>query len=170
MRSAGPILILVAALLTSGPLHAATAGEHVAEGSLTRLELTVRGDGADAPVLRLDQAMVKAMPQHEIVTATPWTDGRHVYSGVLLRDLVARLGATGTRLRATAYNDYVVEIPLEDIESYDVLLAVCVDDEPLSLRNKGPFWIIYPWDDHPELRLNLYHARAVWQLKELVVE
>ncbi|MFQ1877342.1 hypothetical protein ACK36J_07910 [Aeromonas veronii] len=34
----------------------------------------------------------------------------------------------------------------------------------MTLRNKGPLWIIYPLSDHPELNKELYHSRMVWQL------
>ncbi len=40
----------------------------------------------------------------------------------------------------------------------------------MPVREKGPVWVIYPMDDNPELRNDLYNDRLVWQLKEISVE
>ncbi|VFB10773.1 oxidoreductase molybdopterin binding subunit [Aeromonas salmonicida] len=37
----------------------------------------------------------------------------------------------------------------------------------LTLRNKGPLWIIYPLSEYPELNKEVYHSRMVWQLTAL---
>ena len=80
-----------------------------------------------------------------------------------------RLGADGTVLRATALNDYAVDIPVEDCERYPVILALTRDGAPLSRRDMGPIWIVYPRDDFPELQVETVNARWVWQLTELEV-
>ena len=36
-----------------------------------------------------------------------------------------------------------------------------------SIRDKGPLFIIYPFDQDESLRNETYFARSVWQLKEL---
>lgn len=38
--------------------------------------------------VRLDQAMVEALPHHEIKTVNPWDHGPSTYEGVLLRDIL----------------------------------------------------------------------------------
>lgn len=40
----------------------------------------------------------------------------------------------------------------------------------MAVREKGPIWVIYPMNDHPELRSDTYNDRLVWQLKEISVE
>jgi hypothetical protein len=91
------------------------------------------------------------------------------FEGPLLCDLLERLGADGTVLRAKALNDYAVDIPAEDCERYPVILALTRDGKDLSRRDMGPIWIVYPRDDHPELQLETINARWVWQLTELEV-
>jgi len=68
---------------------------------------------------------------------------------------------------ATAANDYSVEIPVSDFLDYDVILAITMDGERLTLRDKGPLWIVYPRDDHPELSSPLINSRWIWQLVAL---
>ena len=61
------------------------------------------------------------------------------------------------------------EIPTSDFQRYPVILAMTMNGKPLSRRDKGPLWIVYPRDDHPELATPEVNARWVWQLKALTV-
>lgn len=122
-------------------------------------------DGA----MRYDRAMLEALGTREIVTRTPWTEGNIRFEGVLLRDVMADVGATSTEVDAVALNDYTVTIPLIDAETHDVILALKADGEDLTVRNRGPVWVIYPWNDDPDLRNEVYYSRSIWQLKALDV-
>lgn len=118
---------------------------------------------------KFDRQALEALPQHQIRTSTPWTDGISTFEGPLLCDLLERLGAQGSILRARALNDYVIDIPIEDCERYPVILALKRDGQELIRRDKGPVWIVYPRDEFPELQLETINARWVWQLIELEV-
>ncbi|QXB97821.1 molybdopterin-binding oxidoreductase [Aeromonas sp. FDAARGOS 1418] len=115
----------------------------------------------------LTRAEFEALPQTEVKTGTPWTEGEHLYRGVLLRDLVRIYGLKSQEVKALAVNEYWAALPLEDGEKYPVLVAEKQDGKALTLRNKGPLWVIYPLTDHPELNKELYHSRMVWQLTAL---
>ncbi|GAB4362043.1 MAG: molybdopterin-dependent oxidoreductase [Kiloniellaceae bacterium] len=122
-----------------------------------------------AGAAHFDRAMLAALPQHEIRTSTEWTDGVKVFRGPLVRDVLAAVGASGETAVATAVNDYAVEIPLSDFAAYPVVLAMSMDGETLSLRNKGPLWIVYPRDDHAALRNSEMNSRWIWQLRSLEI-
>jgi hypothetical protein len=134
--------------------------------------LTVRGKvsitngnaGAD-----FDMAMLERMPQRSILTKTPWYDSARRFTGPLLRDVLAASGAKGSTIRAIALNDYKVEMPFDDPQKIDVVMARLLDDRPMLVREKGPLFIIYPFDDLPELRSAVYFARCAWQLRTLEV-
>lgn len=135
--------------------------------------LTVTGliEKTNAPgQARLDRAMLEAMPQHSFETTTPWTAGKHQYKGVLLRQLLERLGAKGTKVVAHALNDYHSVIELEPIRDYPVMIAMRADGKPMRIRDKGPLWIIYPMSDFPELNHQRHHPAMVWQLNRLEVQ
>jgi hypothetical protein len=150
----------------AGLLFAALLASTVAR---TEAMLEVAGRIRDGPVT-LDVPALAAFGTTLLVTDTPWTDGESRFEGVLLRDLLAGVGARGTRVRAEALNDYAATIPVEEAETTDVLVAWARDGRPLPRRDKGPFWIVYPWSDRPELDDRLHRQRAVWQLRRLVVE
>ena len=39
----------------------------------------------------------------------------------------------------------------------------------LTVRQRGPLWVIYPWSDQPNLQNEVYYSRSIWQLKALEV-
>jgi hypothetical protein len=133
--------------------------------------LTVTGsiDAVNNPA-EYTEAQFQALSWHELRTTTVVTDGVRVFEGLLLRDLLAALGATGDMVTATARNDYSVDIPFDDFIRFDVMLARRMDGEMLSPRDKGPLWIVYPRDDHAELQDIRYDYRWVWQLTRLHVQ
>jgi hypothetical protein len=116
-----------------------------------------------------DMAMLERLPQQSIVTNTPWYSQPRKFTGPLLRDVLAACGAQGTLLRATALNDYRVDLPFEDVQRYGVVLARLLDGRPMAVRDKGPLFIIYPFDSEPALRNAVYYSRSAWQLKSLEV-
>ena len=119
---------------------------------------------------QFDMAMLERLPQHSFVTRTPWYSTPRKFTGPLLRDVLSACGAMGSNLRATALNDYRVDLPFEDTQRFDVLLARLLDDKPMAVRDKGPLFIIYPFDSSAELRTTVYFSRSAWQLKSLEVQ
>jgi hypothetical protein len=51
-----------------------------------------------------------------------------------------------------------------------VILALKRDGEYMPVRDKGPLFIIYPYDNAPELRSQQFYSRSVWQVSRLVVK
>jgi len=118
---------------------------------------------------QFDMAMLERLPQHSFVTRTPWYSSARKFTGPLLRDVLTACGAQGTQLRAIALNDYRVDLPVDDTRRFDVLLARLLDDKPMAVRDKGPLFIIYPFESSAELRTTVYYSRSAWQLKSLEV-
>ncbi|MDH6267318.1 hypothetical protein M2360_002715 [Rhizobium sp. SG_E_25_P2] len=136
--------------------------------------------GAEEPILvirhgassvEIPLAKIEALPQVEYVAILPgMDDAPHRVRGPLLQDVLALAGFSGETLLATAYDRYHAEIPISDLDDYALLAAREVDGKALTLRDKGPLWIVYPSEAHPNLRFNpIYEARSVWQLKEISV-
>ena len=136
--------------------------------------LTISGTLAnpnDHGAASFDLALLQTLPQHSFSTRTPWYAQPRRFSGVLLRDLLASVGApAGATLKAVALNDYRVDIPTDDLMRHGAMLAYLLDDKPMSVREKGPLVIIYPFDDQPELRTPVHYSRAIWQLRSLEVK
>jgi hypothetical protein len=118
-----------------------------------------------------DMAMLARLPQQDIVTRTPWYAGEpRRFTGPLLRDVLGAAGAASvSTLRAVALNDYRVEIPAADVQNLDVIVARLLDGKPMTVREKGPLFVMYPFDARPELRSAVYFNRCIWQLRTIEV-
>lgn len=119
---------------------------------------------------QFDARMIDALPQHSFTTWTPWFAGKVTFTGPLLRDVLNAVKASGVKLKAVALNDYKIEIPVEDAFLYPVLLAQKIDGRLIPVREKGPLFVIYPFDSEPQLKASTYYGRSIWQLKSLHVE
>ena len=129
------------------------------------VEVTNSEDGAD-----FDREMLYALGLTELVTTTAWTDGPQTFRGVPLQTVLDRIGATGTTITATALNDFVTQIPYEEATKYSILLATHMNGEEMSVRERGPLWIVYPRDEFPELQQPEFNDRWAWQLRALEIE
>ncbi len=117
-----------------------------------------------------DRDMLRRLGTAKLRTSTSWTDGTTVFEGVLASDVLSAVGARGTVATATALNDYSIEIPVADFERYGVLFALSMNGVELTVRDKGPIWVVYPRDDHPELRNPKVDAKWIWQLANIDIK
>lgn len=117
-----------------------------------------------------DMAMLEKLPQHSFSTNTPWHAGPTRFTGPLLRDVLAAAGANGSKLVAVALNDYKTDIPFTDAARYEVIVARLLNDKPMPVREKGPLFIVYPFDSKAELKAETFYNRSAWQLHQLQVQ
>ncbi len=149
-----PLCALVACLLFASPgLVAADAA------------LTLSRGPENVETLEFSLEELSALPQVSIVTENEFTDGKVEYRGPLVRDVLEHLALDDFEiLRFTAANDYYVDIPTSDFRKYNAILALEADGTPLSRRDKGPLWLMYPISDHPDLQDSIYIHRLIWQV------
>ncbi len=168
MRHPGrAICILLAAVLGAGAALAQAPPRAPAPAVL----VTGKVHAADsAKGFALTAAVLEKLPQRSFTTNAPWTKAPQTYTGVLLRDLLAHLGASGTQLQAIAHNDYASTIPVDDARQFDVIVAYKIDGQLIPVRDRGPLLIMYPFDAKPELQHRRYYERSVWQLKMVNVQ
>ena len=159
-------LLGVTALLLSGTSHALEAPKGKVILSITgNIKFKNADDRAD-----FDVDMLAALPQQSFTTSTRWYKEPKKFTGPLLRDVLAAAGAQGSTLKAVALNDFKVEIPISDTQQFSMLLARLLDDKLMTVREKGPLFIIYPFDTNPKLQSTLYYSRSAWQLRTLDVQ
>lgn len=115
----------------------------------------------------LDLAAIDAMPKTSFATSTPWHKGVTEFSGVTLKDCLAALKLGGNKLQLIALNDYAVEASVSELEAADALLATRQNGNIMPVSDKGPIFLVFPFDSRPELQHQSYYSRAVWQLAEI---
>lgn len=114
--------------------------------------------------LHLDREQLMAIDPRIVETSTPWTDGVNRFEGPLFRSVLEMAGARGDRIRVRALNDYTVEIPFSELQQYDVILALQQDGVPLEVRELGPVFVLYPFDEYPELFNQSVRHRSAWHV------
>jgi hypothetical protein len=117
-----------------------------------------------------DMPMIEALGTVSFTTKTPWYKDPVTFTGVPMDKLMEAVGAKGTSVTVTALNDYATDIPIEDFKTHPVILATKRDGNYMPVRDKGPLFIIYPFDSQPELRNAVYYSRSAWQVARMVVK
>jgi len=119
---------------------------------------------------QFDRPMLEKLGMDIIETTTPWNEGKVKFEGVRLDKLMQQVGASGRRVTVVALNDYATEIPMEDFAKYKVILAIKRNGEYMPVRDKGPLFIIYPFDSNPDLQTQTFYDRAAWQVARIDVK
>ena len=135
--------------------------------------LTVTGDTAASTSdqgWQFERTDLEAMPRTIFETTTIWTDGVQRFEGVSLHALLDHIGAKSGTIRAVALNDYAVEIPTSDAVEGGPIVAFLRDGQMMSVRDKGPLWIVYPYDTNEAYQSEEIYARSIWQLDRLQIE
>ena len=156
-------------LICAGPAAEAAGLTAPAEKPI----LTISGDISEKNVgetAQFDRSMLEKMGLVSITTTTPWYKGSVTFEGVPLDKLMADVGAKGQRVVAYALNDYTTEIPMEDFAKHHAILALKRDGQYMPIRDKGPLFVVYPYDSEPELKSQIYYSRSAWQVARLVVK
>lgn len=134
--------------------------------------LTVRGAIAEtnrAGTAVFDQAMLAEIGTVSFTTTTIWTEGEQVFTGTPLHLLAERLGIDTGDLVATALNDYTVTIPVSDAVEGGPIIAFARNGLPMSVRDKGPLWIVYPYESDSAYSTEQIYARSIWHLVKIDV-
>ncbi len=132
--------------------------------------LAVSGDidrTTDGQVALFDRQMLESMGIITMAAISPLDDEPVQFEGVLLRRLLAVVGAHGTAVEAIALNDYVAEIPIAEAEHHDVVIALTRQGHDIPVREMGPLMILYPIERG--LDTEAVAARSVRQLSQIVV-
>jgi hypothetical protein len=119
---------------------------------------------------QFDREMLETIGLQSVETTNPWYDGRPHFEGVPIKKLMQLVGARGTKVTAVALNDYVTSLPMDDFAKFNVILAIKRDGKYMAIRDKGPLFIIYPYDSDPQLQTQTYYTRSAWQVAKLIVE
>jgi len=167
MRLMSSLLALAMTVAFAGSVSAqqvAAAGEPVLEvsGAISKKN---RGDK-----MVFDLAALQKLPQATIETSTPWNSAVTKFEGVSGKAFIEAIGAKGKTIKARAINDYTIEIPVDDFLSKGVILAMKSNGQMLSVRDRGPLWVMYPFDHDAALRDKQHQRRSIWQLVSITVE
>ena len=117
-----------------------------------------------------DTASLEKLGMVSFQTTSPWYNGRTTFTGIPLQKLMDFVGAKGSVVKVTALNDYTTVIPINDFSKYNVILAYKVNGEYMRIRDRGPLFVVYPYDSMPELNNQIFYSRSAWQVSRMNIE
>jgi hypothetical protein len=161
-----PIALAFAAVLASGALGRA---QSVAPDS-DPVILIVDGKTADGKPVSFTLAQIESMGAATITTHTPWHSGEVTFEGVPVGDLMTKVGAKGDTVNVLALDKYSVEIPLADLRKYHAVMAYKLNGKIMSIADKGPLFVVYPYDSDPDVATEKFYRRSPWQIARLTIE
>ncbi len=119
---------------------------------------------------RLELEQIQALPVTNYTTYLPWTPTPTKYTGVKLSTLLTHVyGEVPEKVDIGALNNYHSTLSRQDILHYQPILAYQKEDHYIKIRDKGPYWVVYPLSLYPELNRTKYHAQMVWQVNNIKI-
>lgn len=166
LRRSAVVVTIIAAMTT------AVFAQEFAPPAQT-VVLTVSGKIATVNVgdtAQFDMAALRKFPVTEFETTTIWTEGPQTFRGVSLKVILDYLKASGKMLSVSAINDYSVEVPVSDAVENGPIIAYEANGKPMHRRDKGPLWLVYPYDVNPAYKAETIYTRSIWQMDRIEVQ
>ncbi len=163
--SAGAVFLML--LCAGAVIQARVQAQPQAQTALTL-------EGLDGNKVSYTMEQLRQMPQQSVSIANPHTKANETYEGVLLTDLLAKLGApSGEKLRGDEMRDYV-EVTGSDgyravfalaetdpaFQDNKVLVAITSNRKPLADK-VSPVRIVAPQDKRPARSVRMVTTIAV---------
>lgn len=117
----------------------------------------------------LSDVSLLALPQQTFKTHHTWSKVADEFSGPLLADVLDQVCPKASKLKLKAINDYQVDLDFNKIKQYEPILALSVNGERLTVRNKGPIWVMIPFDKYTSVPERSLDEALVWQLSSINV-
>lgn len=118
---------------------------------------------------QFDREMLESLPVTSFKTTTPWTQGVTEFTGVRVSDLLKHVGANSNNFRAHALDKYWNDLKEIDFEKIPAIIAYKKNGKSLRVRELGPLWIMFPFDEFPSISDEKHKTASVWQLVEIVI-
>ena len=126
------------------------------------------GEHGEVTLYKLED--LKAFPVVSFETETIWTEGVQHFTGVSLAALMGDFGVTDGTLVLQAVNDYVVKFPVSGAVEGGPIIAYELNGAPMTRRNKGPLWLVFPYDSNPGYQTEEVFSQSIWQLVRITIE
>jgi len=129
--------------------------------------LTVH-DGLKKQVFKLTD--LDALPQQQFTTSTIWTTEPTAFSGPALADVMASSGLSAEALTLRAVNNYSITMNSSTLEENAPVVATRINGKTFSVRERGPLWVVFPYDADSRYRSEHTFAASIWQLTDILAD
>ncbi|PXV72206.1 MULTISPECIES: molybdopterin-dependent oxidoreductase [Pantoea] len=117
-------------------------------------------------VKTVSTADLEKMPVASITTGTNFTP-KATFTGVPFQVFLDEYGIKAQALRFFALDEYSYTVPVKELLKYHAILAYRKNGKNLPVSDMGPYVVIFPRDEHPELPRADINAKTVWMISEV---
>ena len=78
--------------------------------------------------------------------------------------------AEANTLKGKSLNDYPIEVSIADAREWPTIVAVKVDGKYISVRDKGPLWLVDLRRISAQFGNNKFNACWIWQIATIKVQ
>ena len=110
------------------------------------------------------------LPATKFTTSTIWTAENQTFTGVELSELIKHLEIKGNVLHAIALDEYYFDLPMTDALPGGPIVAYLNNGNRMTVREKGPLWIVYPYDENKKFQTEEIYARSVWSSWKIIAQ
>ena len=175
-------LLLIAALAACGN-NTAKSYEMVAPAVITpgsaipapieEVILTLSGDIGIKNVgdtLQFDMPTLENLGLVKYSVDDPWFDVTNTYTGVLMSELgkYAGVSPSAKNIHMVGLDDYSVDISVDDIEKWPILLATRTNGAYMDIESSGPTRIIFPYHSY-SIDPVAYNDFWIWNLASMEI-
>ncbi|MCW0314501.1 MULTISPECIES: molybdopterin-dependent oxidoreductase [Pantoea] len=119
-------------------------------------------------VKTVSTADLEKMPTASITTGTNFTP-KATFTGVPFQDFLNKYNVRAKALRFFALDEYSYTVPVDELLKYSAILAYRKNGKFMPVSDLGPYVVIFPRDEHPELPRADINAKTVWMISEVKV-
>ncbi len=98
-----------------------------------------------------------------------WYRGDPRFSGIPFAKLMDYCQSYGRSVLMTGLDDYQGQAPIATLVKYGAILATRVNGHIMTVEEKGPYEVVFPFDSWPSGLDNRLLYLAVYQLAEIEV-
>lgn len=91
------------------------------------------------------------------------------FRGPRLLEVLQLAGAEAGDATLVALDEYKVTITAAEMAQYQPILAVDLDGVPLAGHDFGPYYVMWPFREHPEIDNEAFQSKAIWQVIKIDV-
>ncbi|PQK95156.1 oxidoreductase [Pantoea ananatis] len=113
-------------------------------------------------------ADLEKLPTASITTGTNFTP-KATFTGVPFQDFLNKYNVRAKALRFFALDEYSYTVPVDELLKYHAILAYRKNGKFMPVSDLGPYVVIFPRDEHPELPKADINAKTVWMISEVKV-
>ena len=124
---------------------------------------------ADGRTMEFSRLELSQIPQTRFVTAAPFLKTPTAVEGPSVSQLLRAFGAGRTfhRIEIVALNSYLVTADIQQLEADGAILVIRQDGAFLPLSEKGPAYLLFPFDDRPALKDKSHYGLCIWQISQI---